>query len=458
MRKFKLIAILLTSIFSANAAAQQNKNTYTFNRNYDNYQESYFASIKRNDDSWEITSINERKTTKDKDEEILLIKKTTSGWQFNPYFKYTNPRNPNGIWCVDDRPHGISNEINLIREENTNICNSRFVTSTPPSSHTFANVVGYGLFTVFTAGIGAVAIANMKESQRYIDFDAIKKAVEDTKLDELLSSLEPIRQAHLKRIKENQEKRDSIANNLKTNFIISDLSGGFGKNLNLDSAQNLVTYSSLKILDTLKLPKNLNEIDNFKAASETLLSDLTNKKITVKVRCKIGNSTIGIFNVSIYDCPSELEIENPKLDAVIPIKINSINANITPTISIADKILSTSLTSKGLVISNQTDDFIDLNDISVSINGKIRTISGNGKPLITIPPKSTYPRENENGKFPLNELIDKDMNESLSFKELTLNSAKQKFILINLSIRYSFQNTTKTLRGNKNLNVFSALQ
>ena len=105
-----------------------------------------------------------------------------------------------------------------------------------------------------TAGVGAIVYAAQKESERYINFDEIQKAVSDTKLDELLTSIDPIVSFYSKRLSEINTNRAAAAQKTKTIFDISDNSGGFAKKFNPTTALYLVKYEATKLSDSPNIP------------------------------------------------------------------------------------------------------------------------------------------------------------------------------------------------------------
>src|ERR1035437_4977290 len=123
-----LIALLPLTTFSEDKA-KLTSNTYVFDPSKYEKGVSHFVTLRKVDERWAITSLNQRKTVINADEEVIFARRNVrGGWEFNPYFHFVT-NNGALISCYEDKPKGHKEGPPIDRTKYTNLCDSKFITS-----------------------------------------------------------------------------------------------------------------------------------------------------------------------------------------------------------------------------------------------------------------------------------------------------------------------------------------
>lgn len=439
-------SLLVASPFSFSDEERADANTYQYIGTIKENTAGYIPiSMKPVESSWKVTSLDKQWNVSSPDEEILLAKKNgKDGWEFMPYFKYTSYTDRwNKIECDGERPKGFDKKnFSYKRELFTNACNSKFVTTTSPDST--AALIGKGVgFTVvcaMTMGVGCIA-GLMGESERYVNYGEIKKAVRDTQLIELLNRYIPAQQAFENRLQEVQNSWTSKALTIRKSFEVTDRSGGLASLFNPSDASYLVSYEAVRLKQPAKNgPLSIDKFDEYVAGLAATIENLRTSPVILIARCPKGISKVNGFNVQIPTCPNKLEVSLSDDEIKLPLIITGISPSIIPSITAKSKVIEAKLTHDGIVITNNSSDFIDVTNVSLSINGKGKVVNK----TIAIPPGMTMPRNGERSEFGLNDLVDNEMRSVATFNNLTYSQAQREQISTTLAVRYSVNGRQET--------------
>lgn len=450
---------------SASAApADQGENKFTWMRdtsNLINSNDVYYLVVQKRDGVWVVNSINDRKYITSADEETILARRQGQGWEFIPQFDLVDKNRGGDFQCIGKRPEGIDNSQPLERDKRTNICDSLLTTSTTPKEERVGRAVGVALATIFTGGVGGVVLALDKRTSFFPDTEELKRVVADTHLDELLNRIEGVSASYFKGAREIINRGNSIASRVKTRYVIKDTSMGFGKHLVVPGESSMVRYQYVfpdGYNRITQYPTSLDATATFARIQEDRLVKLGRQPVIVRGYCSLGDRQFGSVNVSLKDCPKELTITDEAKAIEVPLEVLGVKTEVRPTVQADDKIVRVQLTANGLVIENRSSDFVDIVDVAVSINGKVRTLSGGSAALITVPPQTTYPRDGDTGKFAVKDLMDQEMRASLNFQNLTAPEAVSKKVTTSMSVRYAVDGKQKTLRATSSATVLELLR
>ncbi len=470
-----LLATLVFCTTQTFALAQSDfakpESVYAINPALTPTQAKYTAIIKMTENRWQISSLNERTAINDSNEEIVLIDKSPSGkLVFTPYFNLRSPETTsssgrNRASCRGLIPYGVNKNYQLDRARETNVCDSLLMIDSDPETSTLAKVGSSAILGVFTMGLTLAAQAATYGNDRYLNKNEFRKVVADTNLDQLIDNLENAFAKRSRVVTQSNADWTRKASNIKTKFEITDKTGGFV--MDSDSvnslAGNLVRYAAIKPVPESpakgSLPKSLEDFPQWSSAQDQILENFANTPPRAYVYCQNGETLVGNkYRVTISSCPNTVAANDEPI--VIPISVLSMDSSVTPKLSAEDKQLKVWLDADGLKFENLTTEFIDIKDISFSVNSQTFSQSGaNGATQLTLPPQSTYPRSTERSKFTLLGLTDERMRDMLAIKRITVPTAKQQSISFSLAVRYSVDNTNivRALRGTKSSSVYELI-
>lgn len=455
---------LLPAVHAADpAGASQHQYSWAKNsRDWLRDPATQVAVVARRDEHWQVVALNERRSIASADEEIVLARRRgTAGWEFAPLFDLVDTERGQEMRCIGPRPVGLAENTPIDRARQTSPCQSLLTSSTRPEGLTAGRAAGILIGTVLTGGLGAVAMAMDKRTEYFPLPDEFKKLVRDTRLDELLSQVEAQRQLYDKALARTRADWAQAARQTRTRFAIRDDSQGLASGLPVREAERLVGYAPAfpKAYATLPAqPTTLDGLPAFAAQLQARLAQLAAEPVVLQPSCPGGSRRVGTFNVSLPACPGQVLLSGPDAEVELPLVVNGVKAELAPAVQADDKLLRVQWQAGGLVIENRSADFVDILDVALSVNGKVRTLSGERAPLLTVPPQSTHPRSGEAGRFSARQLLDAEMQAALSFDNLTLPQAQAGRIATQLSVRYAIDGRPRTLRGASSATILELMR
>lgn len=464
---FFMIFFVLMSAFSQDLG-KQNRNKYSLNTG-SGYQ--FVAVVKNNGGNWFVDYLAHteelgqdfRRKIKLDGGEILMARNLGGSWDFEPYFDVVSPdQKPadKNFFCNKKIPYRKDKNFKYDTGSQTNICDSLFMTDSDQDTSLTRKVTSTAIMAVFTAGITLAAQAVTLGDQRYLDKKELSKAIDDTKLDELLNLLIAdfsFVNSNVARINKSNSDKVSFTS---SNLLVVDDSGWLKKPTMLDAYAN--SFAKYSVVSGIRnadffvgLPKTLSDHEAWRVNLVENLSKIEGVKPTIRAQCPLNNIKVGgIYRVNVT-CPANFEYTG--LPVNVSVQLTGIELDLLPAITVADSMLKVTLSDGYLKFENLTSEFLEIRDISFGVNSKVFTLSSpTGSSQLTLGPLSSYPRTTETNKFPLSAISDHSMLTMFYLRNAKLQAAKDTNINLSLAVRYVTENTTatKTVRGLHKTNAY----